>query len=302
MRSLRLIDRLAAVELSAERPALDLSQLPGLWVNANPETTGVALVEVAVEGAEAAIRVYGLGGAGLLDWGWCRSVDPLTFGPASPRGGGFLARYDLGFATVDLQANLNKGLMVLALCTRFADGSGRPDYFTREYFAVTHDRHLPPRPGGPRAVPLAAAPAAPDGSGLGYARTADLAIAGIPAAARLDPSPALGRWVNTNPATRGIAEIHLGRRDGGVELRVLGADEGAPIDWGATAAEVLANVEEEDGVPTVALAARYDLGDQRVDFQVRPNKGVLVPATFDLFAPGDPRFGYFGREFFRLAG
>ena len=46
----------------------------------------------------------------------------------------FIARYDLGSLDVEMQANLNLGLLVVACFHRFKDGSGRGDRFTREFF------------------------------------------------------------------------------------------------------------------------------------------------------------------------
>src|SRR5258705_220229 len=44
----------------------------------------------------------------------------------------FEARYEFGRMTAVLEANLSKGLLIVACLKTFRDGSGRSDYFVRE--------------------------------------------------------------------------------------------------------------------------------------------------------------------------
>jgi hypothetical protein len=46
----------------------------------------------------------------------------------------FQAVYDFGFLESYLQANVKHGTLVIATCNRFRDGSGRSNYYTREFF------------------------------------------------------------------------------------------------------------------------------------------------------------------------
>jgi hypothetical protein len=141
-------------------------------------------------------------------------------------------------------------------------------------------------------------------TGPRFTRTADLEVVALARGAPPDPAPLLGRWVNTNPETRGVAAIAVepaagaAAGAGGPVLEVWGVGAAGPLDWGAVEGELYFNVEEEDLVPTVALAARYDLGFMAVRLQVRPNKGLLVVAAFTEFRDGSGRRNYFGREFF----
>ena len=124
----------------ADEGPLDLSAFPGTWVNSNPETSGIARVLMTQEGGRLRLQVYAIGPEGLIDWGTV-DVKPFTATPSARAGTGFTCRYDFGFAETELKAMLLKGLMVLAQLHRFNDGSGRADYFVREYFALSHGRH-----------------------------------------------------------------------------------------------------------------------------------------------------------------
>ena len=118
----------------------DFSGLVGDWVNSNPDTTGVARMTIAQSGESLSLRVYAIGPGDLIDWG---SVDiyPFSPSPSSRAVTGFTCLYDFGFAEVQLQAMILKGLIVLAQIHRFKDDSQRVDYFVREYFALEHGRY-----------------------------------------------------------------------------------------------------------------------------------------------------------------
>lgn len=139
MQFVRLCDR---VDVDArERKPLDLSAFPGTWINANPETKGIARLVMSTSTGQLSLNVFAIGPDGLIEWGEPAELTVYTAGPTSPVGAGFTATYDFGFAETKLQGNINKGLIVLAQFHRFKDDSGRADYFTREYFAATHDRY-----------------------------------------------------------------------------------------------------------------------------------------------------------------
>ncbi len=116
-----------------------LSTLAGVWVNSNPETTGVARMVITQSGPRLSLQVYAIGPEGMIDWG---SVDINVFSatPSSHVAAGFTCLYDFGFVETSLQAMILKGLIVLAQIHRFKDGA-RVDYFVREYFALEHGRY-----------------------------------------------------------------------------------------------------------------------------------------------------------------
>lgn len=118
--------------MSATAPAavrLDVSALTGAWHNTNRDTRGIARF-IVTERADGGVDVVSFG---TTAW-------PLT--PATVYGDhletreamAFSAIVDLGYADVHLQANIKGGVLVVATFNRFRDGSGRSNYFMREFY------------------------------------------------------------------------------------------------------------------------------------------------------------------------
>src|SRR5262245_42873594 len=107
---------------------IDISALPGRWVNSNPATNGIARMTMSESAGNLSLQVYGIGQDGLIDWG-AADVSVFTAVPSSRIAAGFTCRYDFGFAETRLQGMIAKGLLVLAQFHIFKDNSGRVDYF-----------------------------------------------------------------------------------------------------------------------------------------------------------------------------
>jgi hypothetical protein len=133
----QLYDR---VEIDGVGAPLDISGLKGVWINSNPDTNGIARMELSDVEGQLSVRVDAMGPDGLIDWGRA-PVKLFTASPKSRTTAGFTCTYDFGFAETRLQAMIMKGLIVLAQFHEFKDDSGRMDFFVREYFAVVHDRY-----------------------------------------------------------------------------------------------------------------------------------------------------------------
>jgi hypothetical protein len=119
---------------------VDISALPGVWINTNPETNGIARMVMTEADGKLSLQVSAIGPDDLIDWG-TTEVSVFTSSPSSRVSAGFTCFYDFGFAETELQAMLLKGLLVLAQIHRFKDDSNRVDYFVREYFALAHGRY-----------------------------------------------------------------------------------------------------------------------------------------------------------------
>ncbi len=109
--------------------ALDLTVLVGDWRNTNP-AAGIARI-VCEPNGDGGLTVHCAGVA--RDWG---KVDApvFAFDFDGDKAGAFLAVYDFGFEEVRLQANVKLGVLVVASFNAFKDGSGRSNYFNREFF------------------------------------------------------------------------------------------------------------------------------------------------------------------------
>ena len=108
----------------------------------------------------------------------------------------------------------------------------------------------------------------------------------------------IGRWVNTNPDTQGIAECEIQRDGDQFTIKLSGAGADGPIAWPTARTKALANLEEEAGQRTIALAATFEFGFMKSEIYIRVNKGVLVIVLFNTFQDDSGRSNYLNREFF----
>jgi hypothetical protein len=119
-----------------------------------------------------------------------------------------------------------------------------------------------------------------------------------PATRTLHADKLIGRWLNTNSETQGVAEIIIEWVGGRFFVSVLGVGDDGLIAWPHTKANALANLEEEAGQRALALAVDFDFGFMRAETYLRVNKGVLVIVAYYIFLDGSQRSNYVNREFF----
>jgi len=129
------------VETDIPEGPMDLSGLPGIWINSNPDSNGIARLVISEVNGKVSSRVYAIGPDGLIDWG-AADLALFTSRPNSRVAAGFTCFYDFGFVETRLQGMIMKGLLVLAQLHSFKDESRRADYFVREYFALAHQPSL----------------------------------------------------------------------------------------------------------------------------------------------------------------
>lgn len=138
MQFAQLSDR---VDTSNSQAPMDLRALPGVWLNSNPNTNGIARMVMSESDGRLALQVFAVGPDGLIDWGVTTNIEVFAGLPDSRVAAGFTCSYDFGFAETELQGMIMKGLLVLAQFHRFKDDSKRADYFVREYYALEHGRY-----------------------------------------------------------------------------------------------------------------------------------------------------------------
>ncbi len=125
------------VSLPAPRPRVAVEAMAGEWVRTNDKPQWIGALDVRVDGDGLLVHVYG-GGAGPSpqNWGAARTqavyAGALTGGDAAA--GAFVAQYTLPDADVELQANLNLGLLVVATYVTFREPGPFANRFTREFF------------------------------------------------------------------------------------------------------------------------------------------------------------------------
>jgi hypothetical protein len=113
---------------------IDSSPLLGHWINTNTTTPGIARVIVSGWGRDLSIRIFAASGPIPREWGEANVEVVYSAGVHSLAAMAFVAKYDFGFVETRLEANLSLGLLVIATFNTFRDGSGRSNYFAREFF------------------------------------------------------------------------------------------------------------------------------------------------------------------------
>jgi len=111
----------------------DLSALLGAWFNTDKQTGGVVRMVLAGTPGDFTVQAFGAAAPEPLDWGKVPAV-AYAAGVASPAGMAFSAVYDFGFLDTFLAAYTKSGILVLDTFNVFKDGSGRSNYFSREFF------------------------------------------------------------------------------------------------------------------------------------------------------------------------
>jgi hypothetical protein len=117
-------------------PPSPFSTFIGLWRNTASEGSSIDSVSFAATDPGQTMQAVGRDGAGLRDWGTADVEVYVEVGAASDPAK-IKVFYDLGSMDVLLHGWVKQGVLVLALFRRFKDGSGRSDYFDREFFYRT---------------------------------------------------------------------------------------------------------------------------------------------------------------------
>lgn len=121
-----------------QRPAAAVGPAPffGVWFNTNRASGGIVKVELTLRDDRLILHAYGAPtvlSSKPSDWG---KVEAQSFATqdGSFEDEGFTARYDFGFMESFLAANQKRGILVIASYNHFKDGSGRSDYYAREFY------------------------------------------------------------------------------------------------------------------------------------------------------------------------
>jgi hypothetical protein len=243
----------------------------GDWVSTTGLVGGVSRFRAGGDGGSLVVGAHGHEGH---DWGEVSAqgyANTLRPGPGQVFAA-FTATFPGAAVATRLESYLALGLATGHAFHRFAAGSGRRDYFTREFYvAATGDRR-PVESGATGIHPLLRTGAN-------------------------EPGALLGPWVALAPAvTRGIASLAIAPDGDDALLRAYGVGADGPVDWGTTRAELYADAHYLDNAP--AFLATFDHGYMRVHLQGRINRGCLVVCVFTTFTDDSGRSDYFVRECF----
>jgi hypothetical protein len=261
----------------------DTSPLLGSWRNTHIASRQIGRLRIEFVDERPLLNAWGVSRPSWRDWGKIPLGGLYLGNPAARQAAAFRAEYQFGPMRALLEANLSKGLLIIACMKTFGDGSGRSSYFVREFFRKTDDETRPvlvPADCGARPVTCdddeAAGVSSPTGSHS------------------LDPGVFLGRWENTDAETRGIRGVRISDRNGDLSLEIHSADGRHEADAGLFAEHVA-------GTAATQLHSFYYGRNELIIMHGWVKMGVLVLAVFRSQAGGSARAGWFDREFFYRA-
>lgn len=125
------------VPFAAAAPRIAVEPMAGRWLKTNEKSQWIGRVDIDVDGDDLLVHVYGGGlGPSPADWGTARTE--IVYGSWLNGGdalaGAFLCRFELPDASVEVQGNLNLGLLVVATYVTFREPGPLANRFTREFF------------------------------------------------------------------------------------------------------------------------------------------------------------------------
>jgi hypothetical protein len=134
--SLRLAERLHPANLAPPRPRIAIEEFAGAWKKTSETPQWIESLIVETGGDELNVSVFGSSSPSPQTWGRAKAGAIYSSGIATgdALAGGFAARYRFDDFDVELQANLNLGLLVVATFIRFHEAGALHDRFTREFF------------------------------------------------------------------------------------------------------------------------------------------------------------------------
>jgi hypothetical protein len=130
--SVRAEDRIPG-DASPRAEPLDPRPLLGTWHATDENAGGVLRLELFESQDGLMVRAFGATEPEPYDWGEVRAT---VYGKSvvATEVMAFSALYDFGFMTTLLAAYGKQGILVLDTFNTFTDGSGRANYFSREFF------------------------------------------------------------------------------------------------------------------------------------------------------------------------
>jgi hypothetical protein len=117
-------------------PRIESEIMDGRWHKTNEKPQWIEGLYIDTVDGETFVRIRGGIAPSPADWGRVRCASVYANAPDTPnaRAGGFIAHYDFDDMHVEVQANYNLGLLVVATFVEFKTPGPYVDRFTREFF------------------------------------------------------------------------------------------------------------------------------------------------------------------------
>lgn len=267
----RVADRMPEGAQSAA--SLDFSTAVGDLVNATRLPGGITRVSTRQRNGVFLVSAAGHKDLRPGDWGERPADGVYANALMSASASAFIATFDGEHVRSRLQAYYALGVVTLHGFHSFAEGSGRRDYFSREFFTAAGDGAAAADAGLEREFPRALLSGGNDPAGLA------------------------GTWECLDPSAGSIGRLECSLEDGELVVRTHAVGADGPRDWGVARTELFADGLRPDGPP--AFLATYDHGFMRMHLQARINRGILVVIEYAEFTDGSGRSNYFIRECYR---
>ncbi len=234
------------------------------------------------------LNVWGSSRPSHRDWGRVPIGMLYKGSPGAAQASAFEAQFEFGPMTALLEANLSKGLLIIACLKTFRDDSGRSNYFVREFFRRT-DEGQPP----------ALAPVNRGGRPITCADDEPPQAQELSGSRSLDPKLFAGHWKNTDNGTHGLREVRLADRDGGFLFEADFAEDRTDD----RRREAIAQPFAENAAGTVATQfhTAIERAGQRMVMHGWVKLGVMVIAVFRRPMDSSAIAPWFDREFFYRA-
>lgn len=132
---------------------------------------------------------------------------------------------------------------------------------------------------------------------LKYTRTMDRPRRGAGSGAvSIDPSPLTGTWLNFHGGSGGIIKLDLASQGRRLLVRVYGACQTSPCEWGEVEGGLFA--ADVDSSMAVGFKAFYNFEFMEVLLAAYLNTRLLVVDSYNTFKDGSGRASYFLRDHF----
>jgi len=131
--SAELAEKLRAIKPAAPTDSkISIKPLLGTWVNCNRKTRGIVRIEFSERSGSLVVNVFGACHPSPCNWGKVPGT-PYAESVVANEAIAFSGFYDHGFAECIVTGHLDFGTLVVESFTKFKDGSGRSNYYSRAY-------------------------------------------------------------------------------------------------------------------------------------------------------------------------
>ena len=126
------VEKVTAKALAGAQGKLSLKNLLGKWNCCDRNTRNLVQIVLDTKGSTLLVHVFGACSPSPCDWG---VVEGIAYGDSviATDAIAFSARYDFGFSEVIVTGLLDNGTLIVQTYTKFKDGSGRSNYYSRSY-------------------------------------------------------------------------------------------------------------------------------------------------------------------------